>query len=54
MYVGDIDIPSHKISEGARRVIDRAFDDAHRRRHAGLATEHLFLAIAQVEWDTFA
>ena len=54
MYVEDLDISPTKIGETARRVIDRAFDEAHRRRHSVVATEHLFLAVAQMEWDTFS
>ena len=54
VYVEDLDIPPSKIGETALRVIDRAFDDAHRRRHPLVANEHLFLALAQIEWDTFA
>ena len=44
MYVEDLDIPPTKIGETARRVIDRAFDEAHRRRHSVVATGHLVIA----------
>jgi ATP-dependent Clp protease ATP-binding subunit ClpA len=54
VYVEDLDIPTSKVGETARRVIDRAFDDVHRRRHAQVGTDHLFLSLAQMEWDTFA
>ncbi len=32
----------------------RAVEEALRREHAMLGNEHIFLAFAQVEWDTFA
>ena len=49
----DIDISQHKLAESARRVVDRAIDESRRRNHAELTNEHVFLAFAQVEWDTF-
>ena len=50
----DFDIAPNKISESAQRVVDRATEEARRRDHALLTNEHVFLAFAQVEWDTFA
>ncbi|HSC25770.1 MAG TPA: ATP-dependent Clp protease ATP-binding subunit [Vicinamibacterales bacterium] len=49
----DLDIPQNKLAESAQRVVDRALDDARRRRHALLTNEHLCVAFAQVQWDTF-
>ena len=49
----DFDIPQNKLAETAERVVDRALEDARRREHALLTNEHLCLAFAQVEWDTF-
>jgi ATP-dependent Clp protease ATP-binding subunit ClpA len=54
MYVEDLDVPPSKVGETVRQVIDRAFDEAYRRRHASLSTDHLLLSLAQKEWDTFA
>ena len=54
MYVDDLDIPSAKITEAAQRVIDRAVDEARRRQHSLLTSEHLLCALAQAEWDLFA
>ena len=54
MYVDDLDIPLVKITDGAQRVIDRAVEEARRREHLLLASEHLFYALAQVEWELFA
>jgi len=51
--VEDFDIPQNKLAETAERVVDRALEDARRREHALLTNEHLCLAFAQVEWDTF-
>jgi len=51
--VEDFDIPQNKLAETAERVVDRALEDARRRDHALLTNEHLCLAFAQVEWDTF-
>jgi ATP-dependent Clp protease ATP-binding subunit ClpC len=51
--VEDFDIPQNKLAESAERVVDRALDEARRRDHALLTNEHVCLAFAQVEWDTF-
>jgi len=53
VVVEDFDIPQNKLAETAERVVDRALEDARRRDHALLTNEHLCLAFAQVEWDTF-
>ena len=50
----DFDIAPSKISESAQRVADRAIEEMRRRDHALLTNDHLFLAFARVEWDTFA
>jgi ATP-dependent Clp protease ATP-binding subunit ClpA len=50
----DFDISPSKIGESAQRIADHAGEEARRREHALLASEHLFFAFAQVEWDTFA
>ena len=49
----DFDIPRNRLAESAERVVDRALEDARRREHAVLTNEHVCLAFAQVEWDTF-
>jgi ATP-dependent Clp protease ATP-binding subunit ClpA len=54
VQVEDFDISTSKLSGGARRVLDRAGEEAERCGHAWLSTEHLFLAFVQVEWDLFA
>jgi ATP-dependent Clp protease ATP-binding subunit ClpA len=54
VHVEDLDLAPGKIGESGQRVIDRAIEEARRREHALLTNEHLFLAFAQVEWDTFA
>ena len=54
VHVEDLDISPSKIAETAQRIIDRAIEEARRREHALLTNEHMFLAFAQVEWDTFA
>jgi hypothetical protein len=48
----DFHIAPDKIGESAQRVMDRAVEESRRRAHATVANEHLFLALAQVEWDT--
>ena len=50
----DFDIAPDKISESAQRVMDRAVEESRRREHAIVANEHLFLALAEVEWNTFS
>src|SRR4026209_2437253 len=52
--VDDFDIAPSKIGESAQRVVDRAIEESRRRDHVELTNEHVFLAFAQVEWDTFA
>jgi ATP-dependent Clp protease ATP-binding subunit ClpA len=54
VHVEDLDISPSKIGETAQRIIDRAIEESRRREHALLTNEHIFLAYAQVEWDTFA
>jgi ATP-dependent Clp protease ATP-binding subunit ClpA len=54
VQVEDLDISPSKIADTAQRIIDRAIEEARRRDHLSLTNEHLFLAFAQVEWDTFA
>jgi ATP-dependent Clp protease ATP-binding subunit ClpC len=54
VHVEDLDISPSRIAETAQRIVDRAFEEARRRDHALLTNDHLFLAFAQVEWDTFA
>jgi ATP-dependent Clp protease ATP-binding subunit ClpA len=54
VHVEDLDISPGKIAETAQRIIDRAIEEARRREHALLTSEHVFLAFAQVEWDMFA
>jgi ATP-dependent Clp protease ATP-binding subunit ClpC len=54
VYVEELEIPQNKISESGRRIIDRAIEEARRHGHALLASEHLFLACALVEWELFA
>jgi ATP-dependent Clp protease ATP-binding subunit ClpC len=54
VYVDDLDVPLVKITEAAQRVIDRAVEEARRRDHSLLTSEHVFYALAQVEWDLFA
>ena len=50
----DFDIAQSKIGESAQRVVDRAIEESRRRDHPLLTNEHIFLAFAQVEWDTFS
>ena len=50
----EFDIAQSKIGESAQRVVDRAIEETRRRDHALLTNEHVFLAFAQVEWDTFS
>jgi ATP-dependent Clp protease ATP-binding subunit ClpC len=54
VYVDDLDIPPGKLTEGARRVMDRAVEQSHRREHALLTSAHMLYALAQSEWDLFA
>jgi ATP-dependent Clp protease ATP-binding subunit ClpA len=50
----DFDVAPDKIGESAQRVMNRAVEESRRREHAIVANEHLFVALTQVEWDTFS
>jgi ATP-dependent Clp protease ATP-binding subunit ClpA len=52
--MNDFDIAPDTVGQSAQRVIDRAVEESRRREHASVANEHLFLALAQAEWDTFS
>ena len=52
--MNDFDIATDKFDQSAQRVMGRAAEESRRREHAIVGTEHLFLALAQVEWDTFS
>ena len=54
LHVIDLDISPAKVGDGAQRVIDRAIEMARRHRQNVLTGEHLFLALAHVEWSLFA
>src|SRR5499427_9224494 len=54
VYVDDLDIPVTRLTEATQRVMDRAIDDLRRRDHSLLTSAHLFLAIAQSDWELFA
>ncbi len=54
MYVEDLDIPAGRFTEAAKRVMDRAVEDSRRRGHSLLTSAHLFLAVAQADWELFA
>jgi ATP-dependent Clp protease ATP-binding subunit ClpA len=54
VHVEDLDIASSKIGESAQRIVDRAVEEAGRLGHGLLTNEHIFIAFAQAEWDTFA
>jgi ATP-dependent Clp protease ATP-binding subunit ClpA len=54
VYVDDLDIPVDRLTEGAKRVMDRAVEDSRRREHSLVTSAHLFVAIAQAEWELFA
>jgi ATP-dependent Clp protease ATP-binding subunit ClpA len=50
----DFDIAQNKIGESAQRVVNRAIEECRRREQALLSNEHIFLAFAQADWDTFS
>jgi ATP-dependent Clp protease ATP-binding subunit ClpA len=49
-----LDIPLGRVSDAAHRTIDRAVAEARRHQHAELTSAHLFVALAQTEWNLFA
>ena len=50
----DLDFDLTKLTDGALRVLSRAEDEARRRSHGLLTSEHLFISFAQVEWSLYA
>ena len=52
--VEQLDIPRERLGESADRVFARAVEEARRRDHAVLTSEHICVAYAHVEWGTFA
>ena len=49
VFVKDLDISVHQISESAQRLLDRAVEEARRRGHSDLWDAHLLLAFAHTE-----
>ena len=54
MLVEGLEVSLDKMGGATRRIVDRAIDESRRREHPLLATDHMVLAFAQVEWDRFA
>jgi ATP-dependent Clp protease ATP-binding subunit ClpA len=52
--VDEFDIGQDKVSQSAQRIIDRAVEECHRRRHALLTNEHIFFAFAELESASFS
>jgi ATP-dependent Clp protease ATP-binding subunit ClpA len=52
--VEDLELGQNRMAESAQRVVDRAIEECRRRDHTLLTNEHVFLAFAQAEWDTFS
>jgi ATP-dependent Clp protease ATP-binding subunit ClpA len=52
--VTDLDIPAARIGDSGQQVIERAIDAARRSGHPTLTCDHLFLALAEAQWDLFA
>jgi ATP-dependent Clp protease ATP-binding subunit ClpC len=52
--VEDLDFDLSKLTDSALRVLSRAEDEARRRSHGLLTSEHLFISFAQVEWALYA
>jgi ATP-dependent Clp protease ATP-binding subunit ClpC len=50
----DLEFDLSKLTDGALRVLSRAEDEARRRGHGLLTSEHLFISFAQVEWALYA
>jgi hypothetical protein len=45
VHIDDLFNPVNKLTESARRVIDRALEDSRRREHAVLTSAHLLLLL---------
>src|SRR4029077_6783791 len=53
VLVKDLDISLHQISDGSRRLLDCAVDEARRRGHTQLLAAHLLLGFIQTEAPLF-
>ena len=50
----DLDIPLTALAESTRRVVRRAIEEANKRNHLLLSSEHVSLALAESEWAVFS
>src|SRR5262249_58913173 len=46
-------MPADRLTHAARRVLDCAIAELRRRDHSLLTSAHIFLALAQAEWELF-
>jgi ATP-dependent Clp protease ATP-binding subunit ClpA len=53
VYPDEFEISQSKIGPSGQRILDRAWEESKRRDHPFLMNEHIFLALAQSEWDLF-
>jgi ATP-dependent Clp protease ATP-binding subunit ClpA len=53
VFVKDLDISLHQISDAGQRLLDRAADEARRRGHTDLLPAHLLLAFIETEAALF-
>ena len=53
MYVSDLNIPPGTIGDAALQIIDWAAQMSRRCEHATVTSEHLFVAVAHVDWSLF-
>ncbi len=53
MFVNDLDIAPHQVTDAAQRLVDYACDEARRRGHTLLSPVHVLFALTQTETALF-
>ncbi len=51
--VEQLDIPKERLGDSAARLLSRAIEEARRRDHPVVTSEHICVAFAHVDWATF-
>jgi len=54
VHVEELECLAGRLSTTTQRVVERALEESRRRDHAQLTPAHVWLAVANTEWDLFA
>jgi ATP-dependent Clp protease ATP-binding subunit ClpA len=53
VHFSDLDIPSERMGDAARQIVERAIETSQRSEHPTLTSSHLLMALAHVDWPLF-